>query len=168
MSKDIRINEAIRTKEIRLISETGEQLGIVSPKEGLQIAMERGLDLVEIAPQSKPPVCRIMDYGKYMFEQSKRERESRRNQKVINVKEVKFRVGIEEHDFQTKARNITKFLKNEDKVKITVMFRGREITHSELGKDLCLKLIKQLENVAIVERPPKLEGKNMIMILAPR
>jgi len=143
-------------------------LGIVSPKEGLQIAMERGLDLVEIAPQSKPPVCRIMDYGKYMFEQSKRERESRRNQKVINVKEVKFRVGIEEHDFQTKARNITKFLKNEDKVKITVMFRGREITHSELGKDLCLKLIKQLENVAIVERPPKLEGKNMIMILAPR
>lgn len=130
--------------------------------------MERGLDLVEIAPQSKPPVCRIMDYGKYMFEQSKRERESRRNQKVINVKEVKFRVGIEEHDFQTKARNITKFLKNEDKVKITVMFRGREITHSELGKDLCLKLIKQLENVAIVERPPKLEGKNMIMILAPR
>jgi translation initiation factor IF-3 len=143
-------------------------LGIISPKEGIQIATEKGLDLVEVSPAAKPPVCRIMDYGKYMFELSKKERESRKKQKVVNVKEVKFRVGIEEHDFQTKARNAEKFIKNGDKVKVTIMFRGREITHSDLGKVICLKLAKQLEEVANVEKPPKVEGKNMIMILVPK
>ncbi|KUO48868.1 MAG: translation initiation factor IF-3 [Desulfitibacter sp. BRH_c19] len=162
------MNEAIRTREVRLISETGEQLGIVSPKEGLQIAMEKGMDLVEISPGAKPPVCRIMDYGKYMFELSKKERESRKKQKTINVKEVKFRVGIEEHDFQTKARNAIKFIENGDKVKVTIMFRGREVTHSELGRAICLKLAKQLEEITNVEKPPKLEGKNMTMILVPK
>ena len=140
----------------------------MSPKEGLQIAAEKELDLVEVSPAAKPPVCRIMDYGKYMFELGKKERESRKKQKVVNVKEVKFRVGIEDHDFQTKARNAEKFIKNGDKVKVTIMFRGREITHSELGKVICLKLAKQLEEITNVERPPKLEGKNMIMILAPK
>jgi len=143
-------------------------LGIVSPKEGLQIAMEKGMDLVEISPGAKPPVCRIMDYGKYMFELSKKERESRKKQKTINVKEVKFRVGIEEHDFQTKARNAIKFIENGDKVKVTIMFRGREVTHSELGRAICLKLAKQLEEITNVEKPPKLEGKNMTMILVPK
>ena len=143
-------------------------MGIISPKEGIQIATEKGLDLVEVSPAAKPPVCRIMDYGKYMFELSKKERESRKKQKVVNVKEVKFRVGIEEHDFQTKARNAEKFIKNGDKVKVTIMFRGREITHSDLGKVICLKLAKQLEEVANVEKPPKVEGKNMIMILVPK
>jgi translation initiation factor IF-3 len=140
-------------------------LGIVSPKEGLQIALDKGLDLVEVSPSAKPPVCRLMDYGKFMFEQSKKEKESRKKQKTINIKEVKFRVGIEEHDFQTKARHVTKFIKNGDKVKVTIMFRGREITHSELGKELCLKLAKQLEDIASIEKPPKVEGKNMTMML---
>ncbi len=143
-------------------------MGIVSPKEGLQIAMDKGMDLVEVSPAAKPPVCRIMDYGKYMFELSKKERESRKKQKTVNVKEVKFRVGIEEHDFQTKARNAIKFIENGDKVKVTIMFRGREITHSELGTVICLKLAKQLEDIANVEKPPKLEGKNMTMILVPK
>ncbi len=143
-------------------------MGIMSPKEGLQIAMDKGLDLVEVSPAAKPPVCRIMDYGKYMFELSKKERESRKKQKIVNVKEVKFRVGIEEHDFQTKARNAAKFIQNGDKVKVTIMFRGREITHSELGKAICLKLAKQLEDIANVEKPPKVEGKNMTMILVPK
>lgn len=143
-------------------------MGIISPKEGIQIATEKGLDLVEVSPAAKPPVCRIMDYGKYMFELSKKERESRKKQKIVNVKEVKFRVGIEEHDFQTKARNAEKFIKNGDKVKVTIMFRGREITHSDLGKVICLKLAKQLEDITNVEKPPKVEGKNMTMILVPK
>lgn len=143
-------------------------MGIFSPKEGLQIAMDKGMDLVEISPGAKPPVCRIMDYGKYMFDLSKKERESRKKQKTVNVKEVKFRVGIDEHDFQTKARNAAKFIQNGDKVKVTIMFRGREITHSELGRVICLKLAKQLEDITNVEKPPKLEGKNMTMILVPK
>ncbi len=139
----------------------------MSPKEGLQIAIDKGLDLVEVSPFSKPPVCRIMDYGKYMFELSKKERESRKNQKTVTVKEVKFRIGIEEHDFQTKARNAIKFITNGNKVKVTIMFRGRQITHPELGRNICLKLAKQLDDIATVEKPPKVEGRNMTMILVP-
>lgn len=143
-------------------------MGIMSVRDGLRVAQERGLDLVEVAPGAKPPVCRIMDYGKYKYEQSKREREARKKQKVICVKEVKFRLGIEEHDFQVKARNATRFLKHGDKVKVTVMFRGREISHADLGKDICLKLANQLCDLAVVEKPPKVEGRNMVMILAPK
>lgn len=143
-------------------------MGIVSTKEGMQIAMDKGMDLVEVSPFSKPPVCRIMDYGKYMFDLSKKERESRKKQKTVELKEVKFRIGIEEHDFQTKARNAIRFLNNGDKVKVTIMFRGREITHAELGKVICLKLAKQLEDIANVEKPPKVEGRNMTMILVPK
>lgn len=152
---------------MRLVSPAGEQLGIFSVREALKIAQEQNLDLVEVAPNGKPPVCRIMDYGKYRFEQSKREREARKKQKVINIKEVKFRLGIEEHDFQVKARNAIRFLEAGDKVKVTIMFRGREISHADLGRNICLKLAEQLKEIASVEKPPKVEGKNMIMILVP-
>jgi translation initiation factor IF-3 len=152
---------------VRLVSPAGEQLGIFSVREALKIAQEQNLDLVEVAPNGKPPVCRIMDYGKYRFEQSKREREARKKQKVINIKEVKFRLGIEEHDFQVKARNAIRFLEAGDKVKVTIMFRGREISHADLGRNICLKLAEQLKEIASVEKPPKVEGKNMIMILVP-
>ncbi len=140
----------------------------MSVKKALQVASEKGLDLVEVAPQARPPVCRIMDYGKYKYEMSKKEREARKNQRIINVKEVKFRLNIEEHDFQVKARNATRFLKNGDKVKVTVMFRGREISHARLGKNLCNKLAEQLKDIAAVEKEPKVEGRNMVMILAPK
>jgi translation initiation factor IF-3 len=137
-------------------------------REGVRVATEQGLDLVEVAPQAKPPVCRIMDYGKYKYEQSKRERDARKKQRVINIKEVKIRPRIEEHDFQVKLRNALRFLNDGDKVKVTLMFRGREITHASLGRDLCWKFFKELENQAIMEKEPKVEGRNMIMVLAPR
>ena len=168
IGKELRINEEITAKELRLIGVDGEQIGIVSPREALAIAREAGLDLVEVAPQAKPPVCRIMDYGKYKFQQSKREKEARKKQKVINIKEVKFRLGIEDHDFEVKARNIERFLKKGDKVKITVMFRGREISHSDLGLALSNRIIERIEDVGVVEKPPKLEGRNMIMVLSPK
>ena len=151
-----------------MVDEGGEQLGIVSPKEALRIAMEKGLDLVEVAPNAKPPVCRIMDYGKYKYEQSKKEREARKNQRIINIKEVKLRPNIEDNDFMTKARNAIKFLENGDKVKVTIMFRGREITHSELGKELCLRLADLVKDIAKIEKEPKVEGRNMTMVLAPK
>jgi len=132
------------------------------------VAQDKGLDLVEVAPAARPPVCRIMDYGKYRFEQGKREREARKKQKVITIKEVKLRLGIEDHDFHVKARNAMRFLQDGDKVKVTIMFRGREITHSDLGKVLCDRLAEQLKDVSNVERPPKVEGRNMIMILTPK
>jgi translation initiation factor IF-3 len=168
IGKDLRINEEIRAREVRLIGTNGQQLGIVPLREALQVAHEQGLDLVEVAPAAKPPVCRIMDYGKYRYEQSKREREARKRQRVINIKEVKLRLGIEEHDFQVKAKNASRFLKDGDKVKVTVMFRGREISHAELGHRLCERLVRQLSDLALVEKEPSVEGRNLIMILAPR
>ncbi len=134
----------------------------------MQIAQERGQDLVEVAPTAKPPVCRIMDYGKFKFEQSKREREARKKQKVISIKEVKLRPNIEDHDFEVKAKNAIRFLQDGDKVKVTIMFRGREISHPELGRRLCLRLADQLKEIANVERDSKVEGRNMIMILNPK
>jgi len=163
----MRINEEIRAKEVRLVDEEGEQLGIVSPKEALAMATEKNLDLVEIAPMATPPVCKIMDFGKFKYEQSKREKESRKNQKTISIKEVKFRPNIEDHDFMTKTRNAVKFLNNGDKVKVTIMFRGREITHPELGKVLCDRLAEEVKEHAKVEKPAKVEGRNMTMILTP-
>lgn len=164
----MRINEEIRAREVRLVGSDGEQLGIMSVKEALRIAADHNLDLVEVAPNAKPPVCRIMDYGKYRFEQSKREREARKKQKVINIKEVKFRLGIEEHDFQVKAKNAVRFLQAGDKVKVTIMFRGREIAHADLGRNICEKLANQLQDIASVEKPPNVEGRNMTMILVPK
>ncbi|MGE5405964.1 MAG: translation initiation factor IF-3 [Candidatus Saccharibacteria bacterium] len=168
MSKDWRVNEEIRAREVRLIDENGEQAGIVSARDALQMAVEKGMDLVEIAPGAKPPVCRIMDYGKFRYEQSKRDKEARKKQKIITVKEVKMRTRIEDHDFLVKAKNAQKFLEEGDKVKVTIMFKGREISHADLGMILCKKFSETLKNVALVEREPKVEGRNMIMILAPR
>ncbi len=167
ISKELRINEEIRCKEVRLVDDEGQQLGVMPPREAAKIAAEKGLDLVEVAPTAMPPVCRIMNYGKFKYEQSKKEREAKKNQKVITVKEVKLRPNIEENDFQTKARNAVKFLQSGDKVKVTIMFRGREITHPELGKNLCDRLAQEVQGFAKIEKEAKVEGRNMIMILAP-
>lgn len=137
-------------------------------REALRLAEQRELDLVEVAPQARPPVCRIMDYGKYRYEQSKREKEARKNQKIISIKEVKLRPNIEDHDFEVKAKNAVRFLKDGNKVKATIMFRGRQIVHPDLGKKLLVRLAEKVADLANVERQPKLEGKNMIMILAPK
>lgn len=162
----LRINEEIRVKEVRLVSSTNEQLGILPIKEALRLAFEQQLDLVEVAPTAKPPVCRIMDFGKFKFEQQKRDKEAKKKQKVVTVKEVKVRPNIEDHDFNVKLKNAQRFLEDGDKVKVTIMFRGRELSHPELGKKVLEKMAAQLKEIANVEREPKLEGKNMIMILA--
>jgi len=167
ISKDVRINEDIRAREVRVVDAESNQLGIMPLREALRMAEERQLDLVEIAALAKPPVCRIMDYGKHKYEQSKRDKEVRKKQKIISVKEIKFRPNIEEHDFDTKTRNVIRFLKDGDKVKATIMFRGRQIVHTQLGYQILKKLAEEIKDYATVERQPKLEGKNMIMILAP-
>jgi len=168
ITRDFRINEEIRAKEVRVIDVDGSQIGIMSVKEALHLADERQLDLVEIAPTAKPPVCKMMDYGKYKYEQSKREKEARKKQKIINIKEVKLRPNIEDHDFEVKARNAVRFLKDGDKVKATIVFRGREIVHTQLGHQLLKRLAEYVKDFSVVEKQPKLEGKNMIMILAPK
>ena len=164
----MRINEEIRAREVRVIAGDGEQLGIMSSRAALQLAVEKHLDLVEIAPTAKPPVCRIMDYGKFRYEQQKREKEARKKQKTFDIKEVKLRPGIEDHDFNVKYKNAVRFLEDGDKVKVTIMFRGRELSHPELGEVLLKKMAEQLKENDVVERAPKLEGKNMIMIVAPK
>lgn len=169
ISKDgLRVNEEIRTREIRLVSDDGEQLGIMSPKDALKIAMEKGLDLVEVAPAAKPPVCKIMDIGRYKYEQSKRDREARKKQHVVSVKEVKLRPNIEDNDFNTKVRNAIRFLEDGDKVKVTIMFRGREMSHPELGKELLDRVAEVVKEIGSLERGAKLEGKNMSMIISPK
>ncbi len=165
---ELLINEEIRDKEVRLIDSEGEMIGIVPGKEALKLAVEKNLDLVKIAPQAAPPVCRIMDYGKYMFELSKKEKEARKNQKVVSVKEVRISAGIEEHDFDFKAKNAMKFLKDGDKVKVTIKFRGREMNYTALGAQMLEKFAAAVEEFGTVERKPKLEGRNMIMILNPK
>ncbi len=163
-----KINEEIRAREVRVTSSTGEQLGIISLRDALRIAGEQQLDLVEVAPTAKPPVCRIMDFGKFRYEQQKRDKEAKKKQKVVTVKEVKLRPNIEDHDFNVKLKNALRFLEDGDKVKITIMFRGRELSHPELGRELLLKMAAELKDLVTVERDPKLEGKNMIMIVAPK
>ena len=164
----MRINEEIRAREVRVITADGEQLGIMSGRAAQQLAVERHLDLVEIAPTAKPPVCKNMDYGKFRYEQQKREKEARKKQKTFDIKEVKLRPGIEDHDFNVKYKNAVRCLEDGDKVKVTIMFRGRELSHPELGEVLLNKMAEQLKEIAVVERVPKLEGKNMIMIVAPK
>jgi translation initiation factor IF-3 len=168
ISKEHLINEDIRAREVRLIDTEGQQVGIVPLREALRMAQEKELDLVNIAPTAKPPVCRIMDYGKFRYEQQKKEKEARKNQKVVDVKEVRLSPTIEEHDFQTKLRNTAKFLESGNKVKLTIRFRGRAITHAELGQQVMEKLAKEVEHISTVERKPKIEGRSMIMILAPK
>lgn len=162
------INEEIRDKEVRLIGSEGEQLGIVSAAEAQKLADEKNLDLVKIAPQAKPPVCKIMDYGKHKFEIAKREKENRKNQKVSNIKEVRLTPNIDEHDFNTKLNQAIKFLKSGDKVKVSVRFRGREITHSSLGRDLLVRFRDGVEEVGVSDKDIKLEGRNMAMVLSPK
>lgn len=166
ISKDTpRINEEIRAKEIRVVGPENEQIGIMSVREALAIADERQLDLVEIAPNGKPPVCRIMNYGKYRYEQQKREKEAKKKQKVITLKEVKLRPHIDDHDFYVKMKNASKFLGEGNKVKVTIMFRGREMSHPELGQNVLTRFANELQDVAVVEKAAKMEGRNMTMIL---
>lgn len=162
------INEEIRDKEVRLIGPDGEQFGIVSSAEAQKIADEKNLDLVKIAPQAKPPVCKVMDYGKHKFELAKREKENRKNQKVSAVKEVRLTPNIDSHDFNTKLNQAVKFLKAGDKVKVSVRFRGREITHSSLGKDLLIRFRDEVGEVGTSDKDIKLEGRNMAMVLSPK
>ena len=165
--KELSVNEGIRDREIRVIDVNGEQLGVMSPRKAMEIAEQRQLDLVKVAPQAKPPVCRIMDYGKYRFDMAKKEKEARKHQRTINVKEVRLSANIEEHDMGVKAKHADKFLKAGDKVKVTIRFRGREMAHTSIGYDVMNRFVKMVTQDNVIERRPKLEGRNMIMILAP-
>lgn len=162
------LNEEIRDKEIRLIGETGEQMGIVSAEEALHIADERGLDLVKISPQAVPPVCKLMNYGKYKFEQSKREKEARKNQHVVEIKEIRMSPSIDVNDFNVKLRNAQKFLADGNRCKITVRFRGREMAHTNIGQDLLLKFAESCGETAVMDKSPKLEGRHMSIFLSPK
>ena len=153
---------------MRLIGADGAQVGIVSSKQALKIAEEAGLDLVEIAPQAVPPVCRVMDYGKYCFEQAKKEKEARKNQKVINIKEIQMQIKIDTNDFNTKANHAVKFLQAGDKVKMSVRFRGREMTHTELGLALIERFLEYVAEYGSAEKPPKLEGRTYTVMVAPK
>ena len=164
-TKELQINEEIRDKEVRLIGDTGEQLGIVSIRSAMDMAIEKNLDLVKIAPQAVPPVCRIMDYGKYRFEQAKREKEARKNQKVTDIKEIRLSLNIDTHDFETKAGHAKRFLTGGDKVKVSIRFRGREMAHANLGTGIMKKFADACAEYGSVEKPPKLEGRSMIMFL---
>lgn len=163
----MQINDEIREKEVRVISADGEQLGIMTSKDALALAESKGLDLVNISPSAVPPVCKIMDYGKYKFELQKREKQNRKNQKVVNTKEVQLSPSIDTNDFNTKCNHAKKFLKSGDKVKVCVRFRGRELTHSEIGQELLLRFAEDCKEFGSYDHPPKLEGRNMIMFLSP-
>lgn len=162
------MNDGIRAREVRVVDQDNEQLGIMGLRDALRLAEERNLDLVNVAPNAKPPVCRVMDYGKFKYEQSKKEKESRKNQKVVLLKEVRMTPNIDDHDLNVKLKNVLKFLKEGSKVKVSVRFRGREITHQSIGQELLLKLAKSAEGEAVVERMPRLEGRHMVMILSPK
>ena len=162
------INEEIRDKEVRLVSETGEQLGIMSARDALERAAEANLDLVKISPTANPPVCKLMDYGKYRFEQSKREKEARKNQHVVEIKEIRMSPGIDVGDFNVKLKNAQKFLADGDRVKVSVRFRGREMAHTDIGKKLLDRFAEQCAEVANVDKGAKLEGRNMSMFLSPK
>ena len=164
----IRTNERIRAREIRVIDDEGQQIGILPPYEALKMAREKNLDLVEISPTAQPPVCRIMDYGKFLYQQEKKEREAKKHQKVITVKEVKFRINVDDHDYETKKNHVLRFLDEGDKVKATIFFRGREMTRTGLGRQILERLIKDVEEKAIVEFRPRQEGNTLHAILAPK
>lgn len=164
----VRINNNIKAPEVRLIAEDGQQVGVMSVKEALSHAAKSNLDLVEVAPQANPPVCRIMDYGKYKYQQSKKQQEARRRQTTIQVKEVKVRPKIEEHDMNFKLKNIRKFLADRDKVKVTMIFRGREMAHQDRGYMILKQMAEALSDVAQVEQEPKHEGRTLFMVVAPK
>jgi translation initiation factor IF-3 len=164
----IRMNERIRAREVRVIGDEGEQIGIMPPFEALKMAREKNLDLVEISPTAQPPVCRIMDYGKFLYQQEKREREAKKHQKTITVKEVKFRINVDDHDYETKKNHVLRFLDEGDKVKATIFFRGREMTRQSLGRGILERLIKDVEHKGLVEFRPRQEGNTLHLILAPK
>lgn len=165
---DLMVNEQIRDREVRLIDQDGNQLGVMPVKEAQKIAREKNLDLVKISPNAKPPVCKIINYGKYKFELAKKQKEAKKKQKIISVKEVRLSPNIEEHDIMTKQKNASKFLSKGDKVKVTVRFRGRELAHTDVGKTILLNFAKDLKDVGDIEKPPKMEGRSMVMFLAPK
>jgi len=166
--KGVLINEQIREKEVRLVGLEGEQIGVTALEEAQRLATEAGVDLVMIAPKAKPPVCKIMDFGKHKFDIAKREKEARKKQKTISVKEVRFSASIEKHDFDTKLRNAEKFLKAGDKVKVSVMFRGREMMHTQSGRTLLEEAAKILEEFGDIEQRPRFEGRSMVIMVAPK
>jgi translation initiation factor IF-3 len=162
-----RVNERIRVPEVRLIDETGKQVGVMKTDEALRYAQQRDLDLVEVAPEARPPVCRVLDYSKYKYEQAQKQKAARKHQQQINVREIKFRPKIAEHDYATKKGHVERFLRHKDKVKVTIMFRGREVTHPERGVMILDRLAEDLEELAIVEQRPIQDGRNMTMMLGP-
>jgi len=163
-----RINERIRVPEVRLIDENGQQVGIMKTNEALRYAQSRELDLVEVAPDAKPPVCRVLDYSKYKYEQTQKQKAARKHQQQINIREIKFRPKIAQHDYDTKKGHVERFLKARDKVKVTIMFRGREMAHPERGEMILNRLAEDLEELAVVEQRPQQDGRNMTMMLAPQ
>ncbi len=167
-SKDLLLNHQIRDREVRVIDADGSQLGILSSREALRLAEEKELDLVKVAPQARPPVCRIMDYGKYRFEQAKKDKEARKKQHVVEIKEIRMSLNIDAHDLETKAGHAMQFLKQGDRVKVTVRFRGREMAHTELGRTLLHHFADLCESMSTVEKPSKLEGRSMSLFLAAR
>jgi translation initiation factor IF-3 len=167
-TKRVRRNEEIDASQVRLISSSGDQRGVMSLSAALQVARDEGLDLVEVSPNADPPVCRIMDFGKYLFEQNKKAQSAKRKQKQVHIKEIKFRPGTEEGDYKIKLRKLKEFLEHGDKTKVTLRFRGREMAHRELGAQLLERVRNDLEELGVVEQMPQMEGRQMIMVLAPK
>lgn len=166
--RDVRVNTRIRASQVRVISDDGQQLGIFTLQEAVAKAREKGLDLIEVAPDAKPPVCRIANYGKFIYEMHKKERQAKKKQKIISVKEIKIRPKIDEHDYQTKLRHLQRFLSRGDKAKVTIMFRGREMAHQDLGKKILDRVVENLAEISEVEMQAKMEGYNMILVLSPK
>ena len=167
-NKELQINEQIRDKEVRVVDSDGTQLGILPIRQAMDLADQRNLDLVKIAPQATPPVCKIIDYGKFRFEQSKREKEQRKNQRIVEIKEVRLSLNIDTHDFETKKNHAVRFISEGNKVKASIRFRGREMGHPELGQEIMKRFADAMSEVANVEKPAKLEGRTMLMFLAPK
>ena len=163
-----RVNEQIEAEKVRVVNADGEMVGVISKEEGIEVAFEAGLDLVEVSPNADPPVCKVLDYGKYKYEAQKKANEARKKQKVIDVKEIKMRPGIDEHDYQVKMRSVRRFLDEGDKVKMTIRFRGREMAHQELGMKVLDRVREDVDELAKVEQFPKSEGRLMTMVIAPK
>lgn len=166
--KEIQVNHDIRDREVRVIAPDGKQLGVMSTKDALRYAQEAQLDLVKISPDAKPPVCKIMDFGKYKYEQSKRDKEARKKQKIINIKEIRMNPTIDEHDFQVRLKNAIKFLQDGDKVKVSIKFRGRQMTHTKLGEEVLNKFVEGVKGFGFAEKEPKMEGRNMVVVISPK
>ena len=167
-NKNLRTNEQIRVRDVRLIDENGEQRGVLPMAEALRMAKELSLDLVEIAPQSNPPVCKILDYGKFKFEQEKKVKDNRKHQKIVKIKEVRMQPKIDDHDLDFKSRHVRNFLEEGNKVKVTIRFRGRELAHTELGEDVLKSVLVKIEGLYVMESPPRMEGRFMSMMLIPK